>query len=183
MSKDGMKTCPTCGEQIAASAKSCPNCGAKNKKPFFKRPIGIIIILVVVIGVIGSFAGSGGSNSDPAGSSDSASKEKKIEYTAYSVNEMMKDLDENAANADEKYRDKYVEISGKLGTIDSEGDYFDLMPTNDEFAVLGVTCNIQNDDQLAQIKKLKKGAKMTVRGQITDVGEVIAYSLDIDEIK
>lgn len=183
MSKDGMKTCPTCGEQIAASAKSCPNCGAKNKKPFFKRPIGIIIILAVVIGVIGSFAGSGGSDSDPAGSSDSASKEKKIEYTAYSVNEMMKDLDENAANADEKYRDKYVEISGKLGTIDSEGDYFDLMPTNDEFAVLGVTCNIQNDDQLAQIKKLKKGAKMTVRGQITDVGEVIAYSLDIDEIK
>ena len=109
--------------------------------------------------------------------------EKKIEYKKYSVTEMMKDLDENAANADEKYRDQYVEISGKLGTIDSEGDYFDILPASDEFAVLGVTCNIQNDEQLAKIKKMKKNSKITVQGQITDVGEVIAYTLDIDKIK
>ena len=179
MAKNTMKTCPACGAQIAESAKQCPNCGAKNKKPFFKRPIGIIIIAVIAIAIIGSFAGGGGSND----SSDSSSSEKKIEYTQYDLNEMMKELDENAANADEKYRDQYVEITGELGTIDSEGDYFEMLPTNDEFAIIGVTCNIQNDDQLSQIKKLKKGEKLTVQGQITDVGEVIAYSLDIDNIK
>ena len=31
--------------------------------------------------------------------------------------------------------------------------------------------------------KMKKNSKITVQGQITDVGEVIAYTLDIDKIK
>ena len=182
MANDNLKTCPSCGSQIAESAKSCPHCGAKNKKPFFKRPVGIIIIIIAVIAVVGAFMGSGDDSSSQNTGEDSKS-EKKIEYKKYSVTEMMKDLDENAANADEKYRDQYVEISGKLGTIDSEGDYFDILPASDEFAVLGVTCNIQNDEQLAKIKKMKKNSKITVQGQITDVGEVIAYTLDIDKIK
>ena len=94
---------------------------------------------------------------------------------------MMKELEDNAANADEKYRDQYVEISGRLDTIDSEGDYISVVSANDEYAILGVTCNIQDDKQLAEVKKMKRGDKIKIKGQITDVGEVIGYTMDIDE--
>ncbi len=32
-----MKTCSSCGTEIAKSAKTCPQCGAKNKKPITKE--------------------------------------------------------------------------------------------------------------------------------------------------
>lgn len=178
MAKDNMKVCPTCGAEIAKNAKVCPHCGAK--KPFFKRPMGIILIIVVAAIVIGAVAGGGGSDNS---SSDSDSADKKIEYKTYNINDMMKELDENAANADEKYRDQYAEITGKLGTIDSEGDYFEVIPTNDEFAFVGVTCNIQDDSQLDKIKQTKKGSKITVKGQITDVGESLGFYMDVDSIE
>ena len=40
--------CKTCSKEIASSAKTCPNCGAKNKKPIYKRPWFIIIMLFVI---------------------------------------------------------------------------------------------------------------------------------------
>ncbi len=182
MAKNEMKKCEACGAEIAASAKSCPNCGAKNKKPFYKRPIGIIIILIIVLGIGGAVIGGGGSDSDTSGGGTAdTDAEKKIEYKAYSVEDMIKELEDNAANADEKYRDQYVEISGRLDTIDSEGNYISVLPTNDEFAIMGVQCFIKDDKQLEEVKKMKKGDKIKVKGQVTDVGEVIGYSLDIDE--
>ena len=44
-----------------------------------------------------------------------------MEYTAYSVNEMMADLDNNAASASDKYKGQYLEITGRLSNIDSDG--------------------------------------------------------------
>ena len=45
--------CKTCNAEIASSAKRCPSCGAKNKKPIYKRPWFIVIVLFIIIGVIG----------------------------------------------------------------------------------------------------------------------------------
>ena len=103
----------------------------------------------------------------------------EIEYTAYSVDEMMDDLKNNALTAS----GKYVEITGTLDVIDSNGDYIAVFPEHDEWAIIGVHCSIKNDKHLDKVKEMSIGEKITVKGKITDVGEVLGYTLSIDEIK
>lgn len=191
--------CKACGKEIAANAKSCPSCGAKNKKPIYKR-VWFWCVLVLILMAIGSSVGENKTPSDPSASSVGESKtpsdpsasvgstinedkDVKVEYTAYSVDEMMDDLDDNPLNASEKYLKKDVEITGKLSTIDSSGNYISVLPEHDEWAVIGVHCSIKTDEQLDKLKKMSIGDKITVNGKITDVGEVLGYYLDIDSIK
>lgn len=193
-----MTTCKHCGAEIAASAKVCPKCGGKNKKPIYKRPWFIILIVVIIIGAIGSMNGnkdpaaSGVTNStenttanSPASSSASAEKESttpEITYTAYDVSELMDDLDANALKASDKYKDQYVELTGRLNVIDSNGKYISITPANDQYAIIGVQCFIKSDDQKSAIMDMSIGDTVVVKGKITDVGEVMGYSLNIDEI-
>lgn len=200
MANNQMIICKYCGAEIAKSAKTCPNCGAKNKKPIYKRVWFIILVLIVVFGIIGAAIGGGDDTStseDPASSDQIAAEEgggasgdaesgeakaASVEYEDVTADQMMADLESNAAVAKDTYEGKYFAVSGKLGNIDSDGAYFDVMP-DDEFAFIGVTCNIQSDDQLDQIKGMSKDDSITVKGKVTDVGEVIGYYLDIDEIE
>ncbi|MBQ6067332.1 MAG: hypothetical protein IJK89_10995 [Clostridia bacterium] len=55
LSNKKMKSCKTCGAQMVKSAKVCPSCGAKNKKPLFKNPA--LIVLLVIALVCGGFLG------------------------------------------------------------------------------------------------------------------------------
>ena len=41
----------------------------------------------------------------------------------------------------------------------------DVLP-NDEFAILGVTCYIQNDEQLAKVKEMSTDDPIVVKGKI-----------------
>lgn len=180
------KVCKHCQSEIPGKAKVCPNC-RKKQGGILKW----IIIAVVVIGIIGAAAGGGGdSDSQTAGNADSSSKKesaqkesepKEIEYTQVTVDDMMAALDENAVNASDTYKGKYLEVTGELSTIDSSGNYISLLP-NDDFAIIGVQCYIKNDEQLSAVKELKTDDMVTVRGKCTEVGEVLGYTLDIDSI-
>ena len=44
-------------------------------------------------------------------------------------------------------------------------------------------CYIESDEQLKQVKNYSTGDTITVKGKITEVGEVMGYSLDIDKIE
>ena len=95
---------------------------------------------------------------------------------------MMDALNNNAMGASDKYKGKYLEITGKLTNIDAGGKYIDLMADGD-FEIIGVQCYIKNDDQKAKISALTKGDTVTLKGKCTDVGEVLGYSFDITEIE
>lgn len=166
--KKKLKNCKHCGAEIAATAKKCPHCGGKNKKPIYKR-VWFIILVVLIIAVIAL----GGGEEDLS----------NVEYKSYTVDQMMKDLDDNAVTASEKYMDQYVEITGELSNIDSDGTYISLLPVNDEWAITGVMCSIQDDEQLETVKKMNVGETVTLKGKVTDVGEVLGYWLDIIEIE
>lgn len=43
--------CKSCGAQFFKKEKVCPRCGAKNKKPVYKRPWFIILIVLIVLGL------------------------------------------------------------------------------------------------------------------------------------
>ena len=83
-----------------------------------------------------------------------------------------------------KRQDQYVEITGYLGTIDSSGKYIGVGAKSDDYNYFldEVLCYIKNDDQLNQIAAMSKDDSITLRGKITNVGEVMGYTLDIDSI-
>jgi hypothetical protein len=204
MSKQNKITnCEHCGAEIAKSAKTCPHCGGKNNKPFHKKLWFKALVAIVILGAIGSLGGNKNNreiqnNDTLTVSSDSSSNEQKksddtakvkaknetpkISYKSYTVSELMKDLKSNALKASDKYRDQYVKLTGKLNVIDSSGKYISITPADEDFAIIGVHCNIKSDEQKKAIMDMSVGDTMTVKGKITEVGEVLGYYLDIDEV-
>ncbi|MFW6678829.1 OB-fold protein [Lacrimispora sp. AGF001] len=182
--KPTTKICKHCKTEIPYGAKVCPQC---RKKQGGSGCLTAIIVFFA-LGLLGSCLGSKSSETSTSGKKDSAktavetTTEAPKTYTAYNVDDMMSDLKANALNASEKYKDQYVEITGKLSVIDSSGKYISLNPINDDFAIIGVQCYIKNDDQKNKIMGMSKGNTVTLKGKITRVGEVLGYSLDIDEI-
>lgn len=170
--------CKTCGQEVAKSAKTCPHCGAKNKKG------GIVLPIVVVLLILG-IVGSTGDSEEPAPENEvqaSAPEQVEIVYTPYTVDQMVNDLEDNALKAEQTYDDQYIEVTGRLDVIDSDGRYIGLYPAKNPYSLTCVQCYMQNDTQVEQVLEMSKGDSVTVRGQITAVGEIMGYQLDIDEI-
>ena len=187
-----LKPCKHCGQMMAKSAKVCPNCGGKNKPPIYKRPWFIILAVLIVIGAFGSSGGSKSKSDNKSSSvSETASttnttatekKEEKIEYTHYDVSEMVDDLNSNAMKAQNKYKGQYIEITGKLAVIDSNGKYISLYGTQDDLSFTGVQCYLKTDEQKEQVMEMSIGDIVTLRGKCKDVGEILGFTLDIDSI-
>lgn len=187
--KPETKICKHCKTEIPYGAKICPQCRKK------QGPGGclIAIIIVIAIGLIGSCFGGGSkgdSDSTAAASNtktEGAAKAEEtttppIEYTPYSVDELISDLDTNALKAKDKYSGQYIELTGILSVIDADGKYISLNPMNDDFAIIGITCYIKNDDQKNKVMDMSIGDTVTLKGKITNIGEILGYSLDINEI-
>lgn len=173
------KKCKYCQSEIDKKAKICPVCKKKQGGGKLKW----IIIGVVAVIIIGAIASSQGNSDNSTTTAKNSADEKNIEYTKYDVSELMDDLETNALKASDKYKGQYVEITGKLYNIDSSGKYIDLCPTNDDFSIIGVQCYIKNNEQKEKIKEMEIGQTVTLKGKITDVGEVLGYFLDITEIE
>lgn len=148
-----------------------------------------VVLAVIAVGVIGAVGGNSDSNTTSSSSTSAKTESAKevdtstpIEYTAVSVNDMMSQLDDNPLGASKQYKDQYLEITGKLGNIDASGDYIDLMADGD-FEIIGVQCYIKNDEQESKVTSMKMGDMVTLKGKCTDVGEVLGYSFDIEEIE
>lgn len=174
-----LKQCKECGAEISSSAKECPKCGKKQKVS--KKLVGLVVIILLIIIVATS-----GENKDDSttqtNAGTSGNTQETIEYTAINIDTMEEDLKNNAAAAKDTYNDKYFEITGRLGTIDSDLRYISLVSMTDDFDLTGVQCYIKNDEQKEIVKTLSKNDTIVVKGKITKVGEVFGYSLDIAEI-
>lgn len=176
-----MTNCKVCGAEIAASAKSCPKCGAKNKKPIWKLVGFWVLIVIILLAVIGAMGGSSDTNASNHSTNNinTPTTQEPISYTSVSVIEMMDALDTNALKAEKTYNEQYLEITGRLGVIDSDGFYISLF--GGDFDFIGVQCYIKNDEQLDFVMNMIEDDTYTVRVKITDVGEVLGYQADIIE--
>ncbi len=96
---------------------------------------------------------------------------------------MMQDLENNAAAAQKRYKGQYVKVSGMLGTIDSDMRYISIVP--DQYSIRGVHCTLKRNDkaQESYVMNLSKDQWVTAYGKITDVGEVLGYSMDVDKFE
>ncbi len=143
-----------------------------------KFPIWIIIAIVVII-IIGGKINSNSSSSKNTTKNDTAAV---ISYDVCDIDTMEKDLNDNSLAASEKYKGKYIEVKGKLQTIDSDGKYISIESTKAGFTLFSLHCSITDASQRDFIKQIKKGDTITIKGKVTMVGEILGYSLDIKEI-
>lgn len=177
--KPTTKICKYCKTEIPYDAKVCPQCRKKQGKGLVAK----ILIGLLVIGIIGAIFGGGSDDtSTPSSTSTSKTEEKQqevIEYTQVSVSDMMDALKDNALKASEEYKGKYLEITGAMNVIDSDGKYIGVY--GGEWDITGVQCYIKNADQKSYVANLSKGQEITVRVKIKDVGEIMGYSADIIE--
>ena len=171
------KQCKKCKEQIDKKEKKCPKCGSRQGIPIWL----IVVITIIVIGVIASAGGNSEESSNHSNNNSSQTQET-IEYIKVSKDDLDEALKNNAASAKDTYNKKYVEVTGKLGTIDSDLKYISLMSSTDEWDFDGIHCTIKNNEQKEIVKTLAKDQEITIKGKITDVGEVLGYYLDITEI-
>lgn len=178
-----MKQCKKCKSMIDKNAKKCPYCGSKQGIPTWAIIV-IILFIIVSLSKIGNSDSSTNDNTEASNNSknNSVKEQQPIEYIKVSKDDLDEALDNNAAAAKDTYNKKYVEITGKLGTIDSDLKYISLISSTDEWDFNGIHCTIKTKEQKEIVKSLTKNQDLTIKGRITDVGEVLGYYLDITEI-
>ena len=120
-----------------------------------------------------------------AASDDSESSVGDVPETmeAISAESMLSDLEKNQMRAQKKYKGNWYEISGKLGNMDSDGDYFSL--EGDGFRMIDVHCKLPGNKKEELTKKLlnmENGDHVTVKGKVTDVGEVMGFRVTVDDL-
>lgn len=173
------KICKHCQTEIPKKAKVCPQCRKK------QNTLGKVLVFLGVFIFLLSFIGSLGESNVPSGGNElnnNTTTNTEKEYIKCTVDEMVKILEENALKAEGTYQDKYVEVTGKLSVIDSDGNYIALTTVEESWSFINVQCFIKNDEQLQKVMEMKKDDIVTLKGHVTNIGEVLGYQLDIESI-
>ena len=156
----------------------------KNKKPFYKKWWFILLVILIVLGVI-SNKKEETTKTESNQTQSSVTKEeakKEVVYEKITAKKLLDDLKNNALKAAQTYKGKEYEITGILNVIDAQGNYVSINPVGDDFVLTGIQAYIKTDEQKQVVSGLSKGDKITVKGKIKDVGEVMGYTVDIAEI-
>ena len=173
--------CQKCGQEVDKKAVVCPGCGCKIKKSVFKKWWFWLIIAIIAIAVVTS-----GNGNDEAGDDESIPQQtqtQEIVYEQVDLQVMFDDLDANAMKAENLYQKKYIEFSGKITNFDSDGRYVSVEPVNaDEWNFTTAMCYIKNDTQKSFLIEKNVGDIITVKGKVKSIGEVLGYSIDINEV-
>ena len=107
--------------------------------------------------------------------------EGPIEYISVTATELSDALSNNAMKAQNDYENQYLEISGKLGNIDSNGKYISI-DSDIDFDLTNIQCYIKSDEQKQVIMEMSRGNAIIVKGYCKDIGELLGYQIDIEEI-
>ena len=176
----GAKFCENCGGKLDEGAKFCPACGKnvgssstpsdpmptpmpvpqKKKKSKLKIAGGILAALILLM-----FLVSMGSNSGSSGKSGGISSSKVIQIKA---EEMAKDYMDDPDAAQTKYKDKDVEVTGKLVSKGQFGNtqdfglaiYHQKENGKDYAVILDLTT-----DEVETANKIKEGDFVKAKGK------------------
>ena len=170
-----MRICKNCKNEIDKKAVVCPACGVKITKPIFKRVWFWALIIIIAIGI----GISGGNNVETVTTTDES---VVIEYLPYELNNMIDELNANAMAAEHKYQNAYVEFTCKISNFDSDGKYISVEPIVGEYWFDTVMCYIKSSEQLDFLMTKAVGDTITIKGQVSSIGEVLGYSINIDVV-
>lgn len=124
-------------------------------------------------------------NAEEDAEADNADEEAAEEEPAeapldVTAQKLIEDLEGNALKASNEYKGKLVSVTGTVGTIDASGDYFTIEGTED-FSLTNVQVFI-DESHLDTVSEFTEGQDVTVVGTVSDVGEILGYSIDADTV-
>ena len=195
-----MIICKHCGQPISDKSKVCPFCGGNVKIPFYDKTwFHIFLVLIIFAGIDYVIRNPGpgptvyrtpivesaeASSQSSVDSVEETDEQETAEYSSESLSKMIDMVEDYPIKAEEEYTGKYIQVSGYLDTVDSDGKYFTIVSDPDDLTLLD---NIhwsmdKGSDVYDFIKDAKKGSYITVCGEITDVGETIYYMGDAHSV-
>jgi hypothetical protein len=182
------KTCPSCGHgPIGPFTDNCPMCAepvrnVRSGGGGFGWPTGLFrwVIIGVTVAVLG-VAGCCGLGMWRLGTAFKdapaemerlrmqAEADRRARTVVIAAADLLKEFQTDAAAADEKYRSKYLEITGVVER-GGRGRYdrpFVVLSGGDETAKLKIECffDMADEKDEVRIKRLGKGEPITVRGE------------------
>ena len=173
--------CKNCGQEIDKKAVVCTACGCKVKKPFYKKWWVWTIVVIIVIS-IGASTGNDGQKT-ASKNEIPTTEEEVISYEQVSLQTMFDDLSANALKAENTYKNKTIEFKCKISSFDSSGAYIGVEPENaPEFNLSTALCYIKDDTQKEFLIQKNVGDVINIKGKVKSVGEVLGYSINIDEV-
>lgn len=143
------------------------------------------MMLLCVFGVFALGSGESSSTSEAGNQSTEATSETATEvvYEAVDLQTMFDALDENAMKAENAYQKKAIEFSCQIATFDSDGSYISVEPVGaGEWNFTTAMCYIKNDTQKEYLMEKNVGDTITIKGKVKSIGEIMGYSIDIDEV-
>ncbi len=157
-----------------------------------KRVFGGLLTLILIIFVTVGCGGSGTKNTASSSKSTTESNSSAPQppqtktYTDADINAMLTEAEGNGAAANKHYKGKNLKIlGGHIQNIDSDLSYISIDGNADSFSLIHVNCRIDSNNQELQdaVIQLKKGQNVVVYGTITDVGDIMGYTMELDKIE
>ena len=161
------KQCPQCKMEVPKGAKKCPHCQSDLRSWFARHylltTLGVIFLIILVESAIG-----GGSNVSDTSNSPGSEKVEQPQEEAVKVSaeKLSSDYEANGVAADQKYKDKLVEITGtidNIGTDILETPYITFETGN---LVKSVQCMFKREDS-PRLAQLSEGIQITVQGRVS----------------
>ena len=150
------------------------------KKRTGLKVFGGILAVIVLIAIVTNISG-GDSSTEGASGSTSASSAPAAPEMDVTAETMLTDLENNALKAETTYKGKVVKVTGYVSNIDAQGNYFSVEGDPGKFRLVSVKANI-NPGLKAQVAEFSMGDQVTFTGTVTDVGEILGYSVKVSEI-
>lgn len=171
-SQDETIKCPKCKEDIQSGAKKCKHCGADLRNWFAKHKILTGILIIIVIGIISSAMSDDSAQTTSETSKDSSNKQataeepkKEIAPLKISAAVLAQAYVDNEVKADQDYKDKKVEVTGKINDIGVVLDQtYIILSSGKEFSITDIQCFFNDKNEINKISELKKGDTVTVQG-------------------
>jgi hypothetical protein len=143
------------------------------QRPWFKKKRFWVIGVLAIVLIMQQTGNSGSTDAD--NSASETTTEAPAEATPVTAKQLLSELEENPLGAKTSWDGKLVTITGIVDNIDASGDYFSL--SAGELTFIGIMVYI-DDSFVDAVSAFKKGQEVTVTGTISDVGELMGYSVD-----
>lgn len=99
----------------------------------------------------------------------------------FSVDSLLDDLNNDAARAKVKYKDRTIELIGLLDGFSNDGKTFTLRNVLLDYPQK-VTCSVPKNMQASALSMANYGDYVTIRGQVTQVEQSVGYTVQTLEI-
>lgn len=159
-----LKTCKTCGSQIARNAKSCPHCGANASGQIaIGISVGIVCFVCFALFFNGISSTSSKAKTTQANSADVSAPEQSYDVPS---SRLLADYDNNEVDADNKYKGYLLNVSGYVQSVSVVlGDTAVLIDNGETMNITMVQCNFKSQEEIDKVSKLKKGQRVTIQGR------------------